>query len=175
MLISGKSGSGKTEVLKQTAKLCNSPFIKVEAIRYTEVGYHGDDVENIIIDLYKKTKIEFNKNLKKTFWRLKSVKKSWEHFILSFLLGKAYVTSSLFKEYQEKLHAGELDYMEINIWYYDLDRMEKFKISDIKGYFFTESLDKLGGHIDFDEIIRRNIEDRGIVCVDEFDKLISQV
>ncbi len=63
IMIIGKSGSGKTEVLfkmikqilRQTAKICHSPFIKVEAVRYTEVGYHGDDVENIIVDLFKKS------------------------------------------------------------------------------------------------------------------------
>jgi ATP-dependent protease HslVU (ClpYQ) ATPase subunit len=175
MLIAGKSGSGKTEIVKQTAKLCNSPFIKVEAVRYTEVGYHGDDVENIVVDLYKKSKHEFHKNLKTTFWKLKSVKKSWEHFVFSFLLGKSYDINPSFRNYQEKLHNGDLDNMDINVWYYDLDRMERFKISDIKNYFYTESLDKISNHIDLDEIIRRNIEDRGIICVDEFDKLINQV
>ena len=58
LMIIGKSGSGKTEIIRQTAKICHSPFIKVEAVRYTEVGYHGDDVENIIVDLFKKSKIE---------------------------------------------------------------------------------------------------------------------
>ena len=174
MIIAGKSGSGKTEIVKQTAKLCNSPFIKVEAVRYTEVGYHGEDVESIIVDLCKKSKHEFNKNLKNTFWKLKSVKISWEHFILTYLLGKSYDINPMFKCYQEKLHQCELDNMEINIWYHDLDRMEKFKINDIKNYFYTESLDKLSNHIDFDDIVKRNIEDRGIICVDEFDKLINQ-
>jgi len=175
MLIAGKSGSGKTEMLRQTAKLCNSPFIKVEAVRYTEVGYHGDDVENIISDLYKKTRTEFIQNIKTLFWNFRSVKLAWEHFIISYLLGKSYEKNDLFKNYSEKLHKSELDNLELKIWYYDKDRLETFKITDIKSYFFKESFYKISQEIDFDEIIRKNIEERAIVCVDEFDKLIRDV
>ena len=175
MLISGKSGSGKTEILRQTAKICNSPFIKVEAVRYTEVGYHGEDVENIVSELYKKTKNEFNKNLRNTFWTLKSVKKPWENFILTFLLGKYYEKHELYSEYSEKLHTNDLDNFEINVWYSDKDRIEKYKISDIKSFFYKENFEKLSVLINFDDIIKRSIEDRAIVCVDEFDKLIKDV
>ena len=55
-LVHGRSGSGKTEIFRIIAKLYNAPFIRVEATRYTEVGYHGDDITNIIIDLFKKSK-----------------------------------------------------------------------------------------------------------------------
>ena len=54
ILVHGKSGSGKTEIFRLIAKLYQAPFLRVEATRYTEVGYHGDDVTNIIVDLYKK-------------------------------------------------------------------------------------------------------------------------
>jgi ATP-dependent protease HslVU (ClpYQ) ATPase subunit len=175
MLIAGKSGSGKTEMLRQTAKLCNSPFIKVEAVRYTEVGYHGDDVENIIGDLYKKTRTEFIQNIKTTFWNFKSVKSAWEHFIISFLLGKSYEKNESYKYYADKLHKGDLDNLDLKVWYYDKDRFETFKIKDIKAYFFKESFYKVSQEIDFDEIIRKNIEERAIVCVDEFDKLVRDV
>jgi ATP-dependent HslUV protease ATP-binding subunit HslU len=56
ILVHGRSGSGKTEIFRLIAKLYNAPFIRVEATKYTEVGYHGDDVTNIIVDLYKKSK-----------------------------------------------------------------------------------------------------------------------
>jgi ATP-dependent HslUV protease ATP-binding subunit HslU len=52
--VQGRSGSGKTEIFRVIAKLFSAPMIRVEATRYTEVGYHGDDVTNIIVDLYKK-------------------------------------------------------------------------------------------------------------------------
>lgn len=44
----GPTGSGKTEIARRLAQLCDAPFIKVEATKYTEVGYHGKDVEQII-------------------------------------------------------------------------------------------------------------------------------
>jgi len=56
ILVHGRSGSGKTEIFRLIAKLYNAPFIRVEATRYTEVGYHGDDITNIIVDLFKKSK-----------------------------------------------------------------------------------------------------------------------
>jgi ATP-dependent protease HslVU (ClpYQ) ATPase subunit len=175
VLISGKSGSGKTEILRQTAKICNSPFIKVEAVRYTEVGYHGDDVENIISDLFKKTKNEFYKNLRINFWKLKSVKKAWESFILGYLLGKNYESNPICKSYKEKLHEGDLDNAEIQIWFGEKDKIEHFKISEIKNNFYRECFDKLSMNIDFDEILKKNIEERAIICIDEFDKLIKDV
>ncbi len=56
ILVHGRSGSGKTEIFRMIAKLYNAPFIRVEATRYTEVGFHGDDITNIIVDLHKKSK-----------------------------------------------------------------------------------------------------------------------
>jgi ATP-dependent protease HslVU (ClpYQ) ATPase subunit len=175
MLISGKSGSGKSEILRQTAKICNSPFIKVDAVRYTEVGYHGDDVENIISDLFKKSKNEFYKNLRNSFWKLKSVKKAWESFILTYLLGRNFEKHSLYNIYKDRLHNCDLDNSEIQMWFGEKEKMEKYKVIDIKNNFYRECFDKLSMAIDFDEIIKRNIEERAIVCVDEFDKLIKDV
>lgn len=175
MLISGKSGSGKTEILRQTAKICSSPFIKVEAVRYTEVGYHGDDVENIVSDLFKKTKNEFYKNLRINFWKLKSVRQAWENFILSYYLGKNYEQHNLYHTYKSSLHDNELDLNEIQLWFSDKERFEKFKISDIKNQFYRESFEKLSMQMDFDDIIKKNIEERAIICIDEFDKLIKDV
>ena len=57
ILVHGRSGSGKTEIFRLIAKLYNAPFIRVEATRYTEVGYHGDDITIIIVDRYKKSRL----------------------------------------------------------------------------------------------------------------------
>ena len=51
ILMIGPTGSGKTEIARRLAKLVNAPFIKVEATKYTEVGYVGRDVESMIRDL----------------------------------------------------------------------------------------------------------------------------
>lgn len=59
ILIHGKSGSGKTEIFRIISRLYNAPFIRVEATWYTEVGYYGDDINSIIVDLFKKTQAEF--------------------------------------------------------------------------------------------------------------------
>ena len=51
IVMSGPTGVGKTEIARRLAKLTGAPFIKVEASKFTEVGYHGRDVESIIRDL----------------------------------------------------------------------------------------------------------------------------
>jgi len=51
MILIGRTGVGKTEIARRLAKLVNAPFLKVEATKYTEVGYHGRDVESMIRDL----------------------------------------------------------------------------------------------------------------------------
>ena len=60
ILMIGPTGVGKTEIARRLAKLTNSPFIKVEASKYTEVGYVGRDVESMVRDL-----VELSKNMVK--------------------------------------------------------------------------------------------------------------
>ena len=62
IILIGSTGVGKTEIARRIAKIANAPFLKVEATKYTEVGYVGKDVESIIKDLaaltYRKMKEE---------------------------------------------------------------------------------------------------------------------
>ena len=51
IIMIGPTGVGKTEIARRLSNLANAPFIKVEASKYTEVGYHGRDVESMIRDL----------------------------------------------------------------------------------------------------------------------------
>src|SRR5438477_1817081 len=51
IIMSGPTGVGKTEIARRLASLTGAPFIKVEATKYTEVGYHGRDVESMVRDL----------------------------------------------------------------------------------------------------------------------------
>src|SRR5574344_2744511 len=68
ILMIGPTGVGKTEIARRLAKLCNAPFLKVEATKYTEVGYVGRDVESIVRDLmavgYNDVKAEMEEQLR---------------------------------------------------------------------------------------------------------------
>ena len=85
ILMIGPTGVGKTEIARRLAKLSKSPFIKVEASKYTEVGYVGRDVESMIRDL-----VELSKNMVKEEWRpafaCKPVNRPSKNFWIYFFL-----------------------------------------------------------------------------------------
>ena len=110
ILVHGKSGSGKTEIFRQIARIYNAPFIRVEATKYTEVGYHGEDVSSIITDLFKKTQQELqNKEAVEIFRNSQRLKDIINSHILKIMLGPNYEESDRFDEKLKQLESGDFD------------------------------------------------------------------
>lgn len=85
ILMVGPTGVGKTEIARRLAKLCDAPFVKVEATKYTEVGFHGKDVDDIIKDLVE-VSIKLVKNRRRKAAKV-SVESVVNEKILDSLLG----------------------------------------------------------------------------------------
>lgn len=119
ILMIGPTGVGKTEIARRLAKLTNAPFIKVEATKFTEVGYVGRDVESIIRDLVDSS-IKMMREQEMTKVRHRA-EEAAEERILDALLPPArgeegqQENSSTRQIFRKKLREGELDDKEIEI------------------------------------------------------------
>jgi ATP-dependent HslUV protease ATP-binding subunit HslU len=112
ILMIGPTGVGKTEIARRLAKLANAPFIKVEATKFTEVGYVGRDVEQIVRDL-----IETAIHMSREEHRKSVVPKAEvmaEKRVLDALVGEN-ASEATRQSFRNKLRAGELDTKEIEL------------------------------------------------------------
>lgn len=119
ILMIGPTGVGKTEIARRLAKLANAPFIKVEATKFTEVGYVGRDVDSIIRDLVDMSiKLHREQEKEKVKHRAQDAA---EERVLDALLppargdGESKTDSSTRQIFRKKLREGELDEKEIEI------------------------------------------------------------
>jgi ATP-dependent HslUV protease ATP-binding subunit HslU len=203
ILMIGPTGVGKTEIARRLAKLANAPFIKVEATKFTEVGYVGRDVEQMIRDL-----LESAIGMVKTA-RRKDVEAqahlNAERRVLDALVG-ANASETTRESFRRKLRAGDFDDKEIEIQLADTGGVPSFdipgmpgssasviNISDMLGKAFgqrtkmrritvkasydilnAEESDKL---LDQEQVVQEAIdatENNGIVFLDEVDKICAR-
>ena len=112
ILMIGPTGVGKTEISRRLSKLAQAPFIKVEATRFTEVGYVGRDVEQIIRDLIE-IAIAMEKERKRKEVKAKAELKA-EELVLDALVGNK-ATVATRESFRKRLRNGDLDENEIEI------------------------------------------------------------
>ena len=203
ILMMGPTGVGKTEISRRLSKLAEAPFVKVEATRFTEVGYVGRDVEQIIRDLLE-IAISMEKVKKRKEVHAKAQKLAEER-VLDALVGEK-ATVATRESFRKRLRSGDLDNNEIEIAISENNQMPQFEIpgmpganvgminiSDMLGksmgskakkkkmsvkesheILINEESDKL---IEQDKIIKaakNSTENNGIVFLDEIDKISAR-
>ena len=127
----GPTGVGKTEISRRLSKLAEAPFIKVEATRFTEVGYVGRDVEQIIRDLIE-IAIAMEREKKRKEVKAKAELKAEEKVLDSLVGNKASVATR--ESFRKRLRNGDLDNNEIEIEVQNTSGgMQSFEIPGMPG------------------------------------------
>ncbi len=177
ILMIGPTGVGKTEIARRLARLAQAPFIKVEATKFTEVGYVGRDVEQIIRDLVELAVHMVSERMRKQVVAKAELRA--EERVLDALVGEN-ASSETREKFRRKLRDGELNDKEIEIQVLDTGSMGMPTL-DIPGMPGSQV-----GMINLNEIMgkafgqstkpkRMNVADSYLVLVEEeSDKLLDE-
>ncbi len=205
ILMIGPTGCGKTEIARRLARLANAPFLKVEATKFTEVGYVGRDVEQIVRDLIEVAIVMVKERRRKDVQA--RAEKAAEDRLLDALVGPA-ASAQTRDAFRARLRNDELEDKEVEIEIaqsasaspmFELPNMpgggsvSAFSLGDLFGKAFqgrgkprkmsvrearspllAEESDKL---LDQDACVREaisEVENNGIVFIDEMDKICAR-
>ncbi|MBK9083581.1 MAG: ATP-dependent protease ATPase subunit HslU [Rhizobiales bacterium] len=203
ILMIGPTGCGKTEIARRLARLADAPFLKVEATKFTEVGYVGRDVEQIVRDLVE-IAIGLVKQKKRKTHEAQAHLRAEER-VLDALVGSG-SSAATRDSFRKKLRAGELDDKEIEIELtqagggmpmlelpnmpgasigainlgdifgkgFGRPRTRRLAVRDAHEPLIAEESDKM---LDQDQIVQeaiRDVENNGIVFLDEIDKICAR-
>ncbi len=128
ILMIGPTGVGKTEISRRLARLAGAPFIKVEATKFTEVGYVGRDVEQIIRDLVESALLMVRENKREAV--RERARAAAEERLLDALVGTG-ASAATRESFRKRLHDGTLNDKEVDLEL--ADRSSPFQSLDIPG------------------------------------------
>ena len=203
ILMIGPTGVGKTEIARRLARLAQAPFLKVEATKFTEVGYVGRDVEQIVRDLIESAIVMVRERLRKQVTAKAEL--AAEDRVIDALVGE-HASAETRQKFRKQLREGVLNEREIELQVADSGGMPTFEIPGMPGaqvgmvnlgdmfgkafggrtkprkmtveesyiVLLAEESDKL---LDQDMVIKQavaSVEDNGIVFIDEIDKICAR-
>ncbi len=203
LLMIGPTGVGKTEISRRLSKLAKAPFLKVEATKFTEVGYVGRDVDQIIRDLLENAIILVKQEMSQSLYE--KAKSEAENVVLKYIAGEE-AREATIESFRKKLRDGLLDEKEVEIEVVEksnslpmldlpgsqsgsmgvmnlsdifgknfgsLKKKKKFKVRESHKILLDQEMEKL---LD-DEVIQKEaktrVEQSGIVFIDEIDKVCT--
>jgi ATP-dependent HslUV protease ATP-binding subunit HslU len=176
ILMIGPTGVGKTEIARRLSRLANAPFIKVEATKFTEVGYVGRDVEQIIRDLTEIAVFETKERHKQLFREQAQAKA--ESKILDILVGENASVETR-EKFKKMLKSGQLEDREIEIEVAEHSVGQSFDIPGMPGsqIGMMNLSDVMNSALGINKTKKRTVtigEARPIRAKDESEKLIDQ-